>query len=150
LFLVNAALGAALVAIAAAAFFPPGDIRGEAGRQRRRAAQVSGGEERLGPLESYAGVWQRPLRKPLFDPPPPKAEVKPPPPAPPPPTFHLIATAIEPGAGFAIFRTAGGELRTVSVGESIEGAELIGITENSATVRIGGRPQTLTREKGGT
>jgi hypothetical protein len=144
LVLVNAALAAGLVAVAVAALLPPDDVRAPA-VQRRGAAPSSDTEDRIGSLESYAGVWQRPLRSPLFDAPPPKETPKP---TPPPPTFRLVFTAVEPGASMATFRTAGGELRTISVGESIDGAVLLEVTRTTATVQAAGQKYTLTREGG--
>ena len=146
LLLVNAALAAGLVAVAAAAFTPPQDIRAEKRPQRGRTAQASDGEPRVGPLESYAAVWQRSLRNPLFDAPPPKEVVKPPPA---PPNVRLIFTAVEGSGGTATFQTPAGDLRTVSVGESIDGAVLLEVTQSSAILRVAGEKVTLTRDKGG-
>ena len=145
LVLVNAALAACLVAVAAAAFAPPDDVRA-APLQRRQPVQPSSGEDPIGPLESYSAVWQRSLRNPLFDAPPPKEAAKPPPS---PPNVRLVFTAVEPGAGMATFRTAAGELRTVSIGESIDGAVLLEVTQNSAILQVSGEKVTMTRESGG-
>jgi hypothetical protein len=68
--------------------------------------------------DNFASLWERPLRRPLFDPPPPPprvAERK----VPPPIRAHLLATMIEPENSTAILRLASGEVVFRKVGQSL-------------------------------
>ena len=98
-------------------------------------------------LADYAAIYQRDLRRPLFDPRLVEVVVKPPPA--PKPTFTLTGTVTEPGFTYALFRTRAGETKLVSVGESVEGAEVLAIGENAATVSFAGQTLELTVQKEG-
>jgi hypothetical protein len=100
----------------------------------------------LSPLTDYAAIYQRPLQAPLFDPPPQKAVAPPPAPE---PTFaaRLIGTAVDPGFSYALFQTSADERKPVSVGQSIEGAEVLSIRADSVTVRFHGKTLELRIEE---
>lgn len=71
----------------------------------------------LGP-NSFAALWERPLRRPLFDPPPPTlkvAEKK----VPLPIRARLLATMIEPENSTAVLRLASGEVVFRKVGQPL-------------------------------
>ncbi len=98
------------------------------------------------PLAHFAIIYERSLRKPLFDAPPPTPLAAPPPPAPK-LTVTLTGTVIEPGNTYALFKDQGESVKLVGVGETIAGAEVLQITEGSATVRFNGQEMTLTVAK---
>ncbi len=85
----------------------------------------------------HPSVWQKDLRSSLGD-------VGPRGPAAPP--FVLTGTATDPGFTCGFFKTTKGEVKTVKVGEQIEGAEVLSITGSNATVRFEGRVITMTIE----
>lgn len=89
------------------------------------------------PLEAYAALWQRDLQQPLYDAPAPEA------PAPPRPAVTLLGTAIDPGFTYGIFQTAGGESKLASVGQCVDGAVVVAISADSATLRLGEREYQL-------
>ncbi|MCK4601611.1 MAG: hypothetical protein KAU28_04045, partial [Phycisphaerae bacterium] len=91
------------------------------------------------PLNAYAAIWQRDVRKPLEDP----EALKVQPPKPPPVPVVLIGTVVEPGFTYGLFQTKKGEQKLVRAGESIEGAEVTVISEGSAQVRWHGKLITL-------
>lgn len=72
--------------------------------------------------EDFEPHWNRPLRKPLFDPPPPPPPVveKPPPR---PITAKLLATMIEPGSSVAMLQLANGEVVFRKTGETLGGED---------------------------
>lgn len=92
-------------------------------------------------MASYASIYTRPLRKPLYDPTPgaivaaAKAEPK--------FTGVLTGTIIEPGFTFATFRVPGGEEKVVPVGQSVEGAEVLAITQGEVRIRFNDKEITL-------
>ena len=101
------------------------------------------------PLSSFAVIYERPLRKPLYDPAP-VVEAAPPPKPKPKPTFTLIGTVVEPGFTYGMFRTNKGETKLVEIGESIGGAEVTAVTEAGATVLMDGESIEMTvKEKEG-
>ncbi len=95
-----------------------------------------------GPLVSYASIYTRPLRKPLYDPTPravvaaKKAEPKFP--------GVLTGTIIEPGFTFATFRVPGGDEKVVPVGQTVEGAEVLAIIQGEVRIRFHDKEITLT------
>jgi hypothetical protein len=94
-----------------------------------------------GPLASYASIYTRPLRKPLYDPTPTaviaaaKAEPKFP--------GVLTGTIVEPGFTFATFRVPGGDEKVVPVGQVVEGAEVLAITQGEVRIRFNDKEITL-------
>ena len=103
------------------------------------------------PLSAYTAIYQRELRKPLFDR---KltavARVKAPPPKPKPKlTVTLTGTVIEPGFTYAMLRGKSGQVKFVSVGQTLDKAEVTAVTANSATVKFHGDSITLKVNKGG-
>ena len=84
------------------------------------------------PLEGYAVIWQRDLQRLLYDP---KQAV----PAPPKLNVQLLGTATDPSFTYAIFRTASGDSKLVRIGQEIDGATVVEVTADSATLRQGDR-----------
>lgn len=144
--LLNAALAATAAVVGAAAVWLP--LAGGGGQAVRPPVDQAGNED-APVVESelraanYAVIYQTDLRKPLFDPTPVVAA-----PAAPPPKPRLEAvltgTAVDPGSTFGIFRTKSGDTRLVEVGQSVDGAEVIGIEEGKATVKFHGDILVLT------
>jgi hypothetical protein len=97
---------------------PAGD--GSAHRAARRKAEY---REQL---------LARDLRKPLYDPKPVEVVVQPKPK--PPLTLTLTGTAVDPGFTAAFLRTRRGETHIVAVGESLDGAKVLKVTADSATL----------------
>jgi len=97
------------------------------------------------PLSSYAAIYSRDVRQPLYDPEPKRVvKVKKPE-----PTLRLkvTGTVVETGASYAFLRTARGEDRMASVGEVIDDATLLAITPEGVTVRFHGREIELTMDE---
>ena len=92
------------------------------------------------PLASFENLWDRDLRRPLFDP----APAPPAPPAavaPPSLSVRLVGTVTEPGHSQALLMTPEGKLEIKAIGEQSGGAEIVAIDEAGITVRFAG--QTL-------
>lgn len=87
-----------------------------------RVPSASG--ERAPTREDFAQLWDRPLRRALYDPPPPKAVVRELPPL----NVELLGTIIEAENSMAIVRTEQGRVEYKRVGESI------GPTDSPASV----------------
>ena len=145
LWLTNAALMACVAAAAAGAFLPldeaasNGPLRGP-----DQDAMKSAGDKPIQPLSDYAVIYQRDLRNPLFDAAPVKVVAGPSAPS---LKVRLTGTVVEPGFSYGLFLTPTGQLRLVTIGGVIEAAEVVAITERSATLRYQGRLVTLTAEK---
>lgn len=92
-------------------------------------------------LDRYALIWQRELRKPIFDAPPAAAASRPQ------LALKLLGTVVEPGYTYGMFTTAKGEQQLVGVGQRIDGAEVKSIEDGSVTVLFGGETLTLKVEK---
>lgn len=151
LILVNAALAAAAVACAFSLALAPLEIPDpSSSSDKPMGAAANDSNAPLRPLAWYAVIHGRDLRKPLYDPKP-IVIVKPPPKPKPKPklTVRLMGTAVEPGFTYGLFRTKSGKDSLVSVGESIEGAEVVSIADGSATVRFHGEMITLRVQKKG-
>ena len=83
-------------------------------------------------LNAFASAYQRDLRRPLFDP-----EIVPTPPQKRPPlSLTLLGTAVEDGHAQGVFRDKSGRTRLATVGESLEGAEILSIDDGSALVKF--------------
>jgi hypothetical protein len=98
--------------------------------------------ERLS-LSAYACLWEKDLQRPLYDPAPAVAKPKPPPV----PGVTLVGTVIEEGFTYALLKTKAGQVKMVSVGQTVEGAQVLVITANSTTIRLGGHEHVLKIEK---
>jgi hypothetical protein len=111
-------------------------------RRTVRAAIDAG----LLPLDQYDVIYAKDVRRPLYDPPP---VVVPPPAAPPPPplTLQLMGTVLEPGFEYAIVRTGAGQEKLMTVGETLDGAELLRLDVTTATVRFVQQERTLKVQK---
>ena len=92
-------------------------------------------------MSSYAVVYQRALRKPLYDPKP--IVVRKAPPPKPKLGVELVGTVVEPGFTYGLFRTKSGRTKLVTVGGEIEGAQLAGVRDGSATLRFNDELITL-------
>ena len=139
----NIALAAAILVCVYFSVQPPSLPTAEvknAGSGRSAEADSAGGTS-LGPLESYAVIYARDLRKPLYDPkpivitsaPPPKPKL----------TVALVGTVTEPGFSYAMLKGLSGKVKFVSVGQMIDKAELLEISANSVKVKFHGETITL-------
>jgi len=114
----------------------------------------------------FDALWDRPLRRPLYDPPPPPQPapvVKRPKPAPrkteprpsPPPKLdmRLVGTILESGRSMAIVADAAGKIDLKGAGETLdlepEGVRVESINAESVTVSHNGREQMLKITKAG-
>ncbi len=143
---VNVALAAALVASAAGLVLLPLETV-DADRERPVAQRqdLPTARPAAGPLADYAVIYQRDLLRPLYDP---KPVVKvTPKPQPPKLPVTLVGTVLEPGFSYGMFKTRDGRTKFVRVGQAVEGAELLAITDNEATVKFGGREIVLKVQK---
>jgi len=86
-----------------------------AGKARGHAAKSPASAEPVISRGSFEGIWDRPLRRPLFDPPPPPAVVQ----KNPPPPLHvqLLATMVESESAAALLKLSNGEVVFRKVGE---------------------------------
>ena len=111
----------------------------------RKASRVNFEAGLLSP-DQYEAIYKKDIRRPLYDPPP---VVVPPPVAPPPPplTLQLMGTVLEPGFEYAIIRTGAGQEKLMTLGETLDGAELLRVDEITATVRFAGQERTLKVQK---
>ena len=91
------------------------------------------------PLESYAVIHGRDIRRPLVDPAPPA----PPPAVRPKLTIVLEGTVVEVGHNYAFIRTAGGQTQIIREGQTVDNAEIVSINEDNIVVRFGGEEITL-------
>ena len=107
------------------------------------ASTVAAAETHLAPLDAYDVISRRDLSGPLFDT---AAAAASAPPAPMPP-IRLTGTAVEPGFCYGFFCNTKGESKMVGIGESIEGAEVVAVAEQSVTLKFGGRTITMPVEK---
>ena len=148
LWTINVALATAIVVtVAAAALLPLAAAPQDAGPNDPAKGEAKVQAPRTGPLEAYAGIYRRDLRKPLYDvkavpaitPPKPKPKM----------TVALVGTALEPGFTYGMFRTKSGQTKLVRVGETVEGVEVLQIAQESATVRFAGEVLELKVPKRG-
>ena len=148
LWLASVLLGAgAILAGLLGAFGPlqigggPTDARGATGESDR----ADSAEEAGVPLKHYEVIWQRNLRRPIFDPPPViRVKVSPPKPK---LKVRLVGTVLEPGFTYAIFTDSGGKTVLKRIGESIQGARVESISDGRVTVALAGRTLILKVEK---
>jgi hypothetical protein len=137
----NASLAVALIACLAWAILPANvDISPQTGGLSTAPAGPMRAESPLS-ANDYSIIYQIDLRQPLVDPPPAAA---------PAPTqaqvtvpVRLVGTVVEPGFSYAMLRNSAGEVKTVGVGESVDGVEVVSIVPGSAVVRYSGQTATL-------
>jgi len=142
----NIALAVALVGSAAALVALPLEA-GDADREAPAAERTDQPRARpaVGPLADYTVIYRRNLLRPLYDPKPVvKVAAKPKPPKLP---VTLVGTVLEPGFSYGMFKTKDGRTKFVRVGQAVEGAELLAITDKEATVKFGGREIVLKVQK---
>ena len=137
LVLLNAALLAFIaLAIAWAAMAQPQQKKIAVAKVQTRPADVEKSETNIKPLSFYLSIVKKPLRKSFVDAP--KAATTPIVSAARKASFraNLIGTAIDEGGMYAIFLSNSGEETLVTIGETIEGAELIKVEDHSATLKL--------------
>jgi len=142
---INAVLGAAIMGTVALALWPV-EIAASPQAQSWRTPTTSKTPGRAyRPSDAYAAIYQSDLRKPLFDPPATEATpiAKPAQPMP----LRLIGTVMEKGFTYAVFKTLTGDTKTLGIGESLEGVEVVSVDATSATVRYAGQSSTMPVEK---
>jgi type II secretory pathway component PulC len=88
------------------------------------------------PLIAYETISKRNLLQPLYD----SAAPNQPPPK---PSVKLVGTVIEPGFTYAMLKTKEGQVKGVSVGETVDGAEVTEVKADSVTVKFAGEMHTL-------
>ena len=139
---VNAILALGVAVCLCVIFFlsPKVNLFDEEPLQSHQTAEVQTSHDIL-PLDAYAVIHRRNLRAPLYDP---KVVIKKKAP-PKKPRFRarLVGAVVEPGFTYGIFRTDSGRDKLVSVGDTVEGAELTAIAEGSATLKFHGELITL-------
>ena len=125
------------------ALWPVGQSASATGARPAATPAVPGAAGRATPpLTAYAAIYGRDLQQPLFDAVP---ETRPLPK----PTVTLVGTVIQPGNTFALLKTKAGQVQWAAVGQAVEGAEVLEITADSATVRFAENTYTLKVEKQG-
>ena len=133
---------AALATVLAAAFVQPDQAEPKPESPHPAGAADVARDSKLA-IGDFAPVMDMDLRRPLVDqPPPPTAAVHSddvPPAPPPPPSFRLAGTIIESGHCMALFTTSTGKTEVKQIGEEMEGAKLLSITDDAATLRWNGR-----------
>lgn len=147
------------VVIAAVTAPPPRPVADDQAKQRAKqgALDVAGtGTEAAGAdvengtisLEAFERLWDRNLRRPLYDPPPAEPAPPPPPPRPPaPPPLTLVGTVVEDHRSRALLAASDGRVRLLAVGERVDEVEVVSIAENRVVVRHGGRSFELEKPK---
>ena len=142
LWTVNVALGALSAACVAFALAAPLEVGVPEAPEAKAASSAEAAKDAAPePLLSYAVIYQRDLRKPLF--PPTVVETPRPAPAKPALGVQLLGTAVDPGHTYGFFRDRTGETKIISVGETVDGAEVTAITDGAATVKYHGEVLTL-------
>jgi len=136
-------VGSVACVVIALAMPPVVAVPAEAEPRRTVRVDLTAG---LLPLDQYDVMYTKNVRKPLYDPPP---VVVPPPVAPPPPplTLQLLGTVLEPGFEYAVVRTGAGQEKLMTVGETLDGAELLRLDAATATVRFAQQERTLKVQK---
>jgi len=137
----NVILGAGIVGCLVGFLFPAGIKETAMPRSSRYDMRENELPATMKPLKDYDVIFARDLRKPLYDPKP--VEVVQTPPPKPPLTVDLVGTVLEDGFTYAILKNRSGQTSFVSIGESLDGAEVTKIEKDSATVQFGGESIVL-------
>lgn len=132
----NIILGLGVVGCLVGFLFPVGINKPAINHSSRETAQVEELSSTIKSLKEYDVIYARDLRKPLYDPKPVKV-VKTPPPKPQ-LTVSLVGTVLEDGFTYAILKNRSGKTSFVSIGESLDGAEVSKIEKDSVTVTFSG------------
>jgi len=114
----------------------PAVRRSDPSHQRQQEAE---------PLGAYGVIFQKNLRGPLFDPKPPPVVSRPA--EEPKSNLHLAGVVLEKAFAYAIIMGKSGTSKLVQVGETIDRAEVVDITADSATVMLDGKRMTLKLKK---
>ncbi len=103
------------------------------------------------PLSSFQSVWGLDLRRPLYDQPaaPVAAARRPAVKRGPPLRVKLAGTVVEPGRSMAMFITKAGKVELKAIGERVDGAEVLDITQENVSMRYSGRTVDLKLQKKG-
>lgn len=144
-----ALLGVGTIAVWANGFQSPGISQSKVGssvedRTSRKPDANSRATTASGPipaLNDFRGLWDKPIRRTLYDPPPP------PPPAaipPPPLRLKLLGTVLESGRSEAILMTTNGEVKMLRAGAVVDNATVLTIGDAQITVHYHGQEITLT------
>lgn len=143
LVLANLLLAAALLAVVWAVVLGPLEVPEAVATGDHQAGDATvpapaGGA--VGPLSDYACIYGKDLRKRLFD----VADK-----GRPVPKLHVVLTGavVEPGSTYGVFRDGAGRTRLLSVGESVDGAKIVTITADSATLEYHGREIILAKKR---
>ena len=92
-------------------------------------------------LNDFRGLWDKPIRRALYDPPPPPLPAATPPP---PLRLKLLGTVLESGRSEAILMAANGEVKMLRVGAVVDDATIKTIGDAQITVHYHGQDLTLT------
>ena len=138
--------GGAAVLVVTAATIIPTDAPAQA-VHLSAGASAGPGKSELGPAD-LAAVMDVELRRPFVDRPAPR-------PAPQVensteviiPTFHLSGTIVEPGHSLALFTNAAGKTEFKRVGDQTQGAEVLSIRQDGATIQWNGRQIVLSVDR---
>ncbi len=133
LWMLIVALGASIIGCVCFVVFMPLGIQVAEPETNNTGSTETGSESVVEPLSAYAVVYKRDLRKPLFDPKP--VSVRKPSVRKPRLGLKLLGTAVDPAYTYGFFRDRSGQTKLVQVGQTLDGAEVIAITDGSATVR---------------
>jgi len=140
---------AALLALASAgaglglALSPLERLEKSGGARAASAEAPAETADEASPLSAYAVIYERDLQRPLFDPKPVAPKKKPPPK----PTVTLVGTVIAPNGARAVLKTNAGRIKMATVGQTVDGAEVLEVTADSATIRFAGHTHTLAIQK---
>lgn len=134
-------LGLGIVGCLVGFMFPAGIKEPTMSRSSRDVVQVKELPSTTKPLKEYGVIFARDLRTPLYDPKP--VEVVKAPPPKPQLTVDLVGTVLEDGFTYAILKNRSGKTSFVSIGESLDGAEVTKIEKDSATVKFSGESIVL-------
>jgi hypothetical protein len=144
------AAAGALLAVYAAAKMPLATVAVDAQPAPHSPTTRAAPRDRaLPPLASFAPAWRLHLRRPLVDPPAPapvrlassKAAKRAK------PGIRLIGTIVDGKQSKGLFITGLSQIELKSVGQTVAGATIVAIDDNSATLTSGGDSFTLKRER---
>jgi hypothetical protein len=146
LWALNGLLAAGTLLGALWAFAPLDVSQDHATEPLSKSSGLAAVESEARSADDYAVIYQRNLRKPLFDPTP--VSIKSAPPPKPKLKATLTGTVLEPGFTYALFIDSKGQQKLVSIGQSVEDAEVLSIRDSEATVRFCGEEMILKAKAG--